>query len=63
MLKEKSFSEKLREWRKAHGWLQKEAADALRVSIDTYRQWEQAAAIPHETPSRREIEQRMEECK
>lgn len=63
MAKEIRFGDKLREWRKKHGWYTKEAAAFLNVPLDTYRQWECNMSQPHESPSRREIEQRMEGAK
>ena len=63
MAKDQKFSDMLKQWRMAHNWLQKQAADALNVSIDTYRQWEQGQMEPHDTPSKTEILVRMEAMK
>jgi DNA-binding transcriptional regulator YiaG len=57
------FSDELRQWREWRKMLQKEAADALRVPLDTYRQWEQGQSTPHESPSYDEIRRRMEAAK
>lgn len=59
-IQEISFAQKLRAWRKANDWLAKEAADFLGVPIDTYRAWEKGPSKPHETPSRHELEEKME---
>jgi transcriptional regulator with XRE-family HTH domain len=63
MPEKENFGNKLRAWRKRRGWLQKQAADALSVSLDTYRAWEYNNGAPHKAPSRAEIEQRMEAAK
>ena len=58
-----SFAKKLKKWRSQRGSLQKEAADVLSVPLDTYRQWENAASEPHQSPSMAEILKRMEDAK
>jgi transcriptional regulator with XRE-family HTH domain len=60
MSKEQAFKTILREWRNSKGLLQKNAADLLKVSVDTYRHWECGANEPSEFPSKAEILKRME---
>ena len=61
MAVEKTFAKRLRDWRGER--TQKEAAFDLKVDVDIFRKWEQGQATPHESPSLREIEQRMEQAK
>jgi len=58
--KPQRFNERLRVWRKARGWMQKEAADKLRVGLSTYQQWEQGWTKPSRFPNMTEILSRME---
>lgn len=60
MADQKPFNVKLREWRFARGLLQKQAADFLKVPLDTFRQWEYGNNTPHQSPSMDEILKRME---
>jgi DNA-binding transcriptional regulator YiaG len=60
-VKEKTFAQKLRFWRGDK--TQKEAAFELDVDVDIYRKWEQGTSEPHNSPSIREIENRMEDAK
>lgn len=53
------FAEDLKKWRGS--LLQKEAADILKVSLDTYRNWEGSQNEPREVPSKAEILRRMEQ--
>ena len=57
------FGRQLKEWRLRHGWIQKEAADILKVSIDTYRPWENGKTQPLNTPSMTEMLARLKEAK
>ena len=52
----KTFSERLRAWRKRRGFAQTAAAWALSVPIDTYRKWEQGLTEPREA---REVEKKL----
>jgi transcriptional regulator with XRE-family HTH domain len=62
MSDQQNFGDRLRAWRKSKKWLQKQAADALKVSLDTYRAWEYNNGSPHESPSMAEIQQRMKDA-
>ena len=59
MEKEQSFSEELRAWLKKRNWVQKEGAAALGVSLDTFRSWIHDHRVPSETPSIREVREKM----
>jgi DNA-binding transcriptional regulator YiaG len=54
-----AFSDDLRKWRGK--LLQKEAADVLKVPLDTYRAWEHGQSEPSEAPNKAEILRRMTE--
>jgi transcriptional regulator with XRE-family HTH domain len=43
------FARKLRRWRTKLKLVQKEAADRLNVSLDTYRSWEHGLRTPIES--------------
>ena len=59
MASPKTFAARLRLWRKGRKLVQKEAAQLLGVELDCYRSWESGRTAPHETPSMREVEQKM----
>lgn len=44
-----TFPEKLKSWRKASGFAQKQAADWLSVSMRTYQRWEAGKGEPAKT--------------
>ena len=52
-----AFADELRTWRGKI--LQKEAADVLKVPLDTYRAWEHGQREPLETVPKSEIIRRM----
>lgn len=54
-----TFAEELRAWRGK--LLQKEAAEILKVPLDTYRGWEHSQREPSDAPSKSEILRRMKE--
>jgi transcriptional regulator with XRE-family HTH domain len=58
-----NFGDELRAWRKKREWLQKQAADALEVPLETYRAWEYNKSAPNKSPSMAEILTRMESSK
>lgn len=58
IIKQRPFQEILRDWRAIHGWVQKEAADVLKVSVRTYEGWEQGKTEPREL-AMWEIQRRM----
>ena len=53
------FARKLKEWR--GNLRQKEGAAILGVSLRTYEAWESGARTPMNSPSIREVEQKMRE--
>lgn len=57
-----TFADELRAWRGK--LLQKEAADILKVSLDTYRSWEHDQREPRdEVVTKSEIQRRMADYK
>jgi transcriptional regulator with XRE-family HTH domain len=63
MARERTFADELRDWLKRHDWVQKQGADALGVSLDTFRSWIHGHRTPTESPSIREVREKMELAK
>jgi transcriptional regulator with XRE-family HTH domain len=54
-----TFSERLKQWRKANNLLQKQAAGILGVSLSTIQHWEYGDYEPSKKPCLHCIEEKM----